>query len=120
MIPMETRDSATDSRAALRDDKNEQDRDSRLESWIESNPRSPFNFSRPKKVATLGVLSFYSFLAFFCSAGFIVKSAEANYGVSEQVSVLGQSMFLFGIACGSTFLAPISEHVGRKPVNIGG
>ena len=39
---------------------------------------------------------------------------------SEVIPTLGVSMYLFGLALGSLFLAPISETYGRKPVYIAG
>ncbi|EGV60935.1 hypothetical protein PSN45_001262 [Yamadazyma tenuis] len=37
-----------------------------------------------------------------------------HFGVSEEVSVLGISLFIIAVGCGGVFLAPMSEYYGRK------
>ena len=61
-------------------------------------------------------LIFYTIIIFISSTGFVTDEAEDQFGVNTELSVLGQSMFILGIAIGPMFLAPLSEVHGRQPV----
>ena len=64
----------------------------------------------------LGGLIYYTIVVFISNTGFVTDDATDNFGVNTETSVLGQSMFILGIAIGPMFLAPLSEVHGRQPV----
>lgn len=41
---------------------------------------------------------------------------EAEFGNSRIVSVLGLTLFVFGMACGPMLFSPLSEFYGRRPI----
>ena len=43
---------------------------------------------------------------------------EADFGVSSEVGVLGQSIYVLALALGPMCLAPLSEYFGRSPIYI--
>ncbi|CCF60116.1 hypothetical protein KAFR_0J00480 [Kazachstania africana CBS 2517] len=45
---------------------------------------------------------------------FVSPHIMAKYGISHEVSVLGITLYVFGLACGPLFLSPISELYGRR------
>jgi MFS family permease len=61
-------------------------------------------------------LIFYTIIVFICSTGFVTVEAEDQFGVNTELSVMGQSIFILGMAIGPMFLAPLSEVHGRQPV----
>jgi multidrug resistance protein len=61
-------------------------------------------------------LIFYTVVVFICNTGFVTNEAEDQFGVNTELSVMGQSIFILGIAIGPMFLAPLSEVHGRQPV----
>jgi len=61
-------------------------------------------------------LIFYTVIVFICNTGFVTTQAEDQFNVNTELSVMGQSFFILGIAIGPMFLAPLSEVHGRQPV----
>lgn len=98
-----SRDSGEKAAAARRD-------------WVKYSKDSPRNWPSWKKWSIVLGLNFYTVVIFIASTGFVTDEAEDQYGVGEQVSILGQSMFILGVAIGPTLLAPLSEIYGRQPV----
>jgi MFS family permease len=84
--------------------------------WIRTNPRSPRNWPLWRKWSIIAGLNFYTIIVFICCNAFVTDEAEDQFGIGTEVSVLGQSMFILGIAIGPMFLAPLSEVHGRQPV----
>lgn len=84
--------------------------------WIKNAPESPRNWPAWRKWWIIGGLQFYTIIIFICSTGFVTDDATSQFGVGTQLSVLGQSMFILGVAIGPMFLAPLSELYGRQPV----
>lgn len=103
--------------------------------WAKTSPDSPRNWPAWKKWWIVLGLNFYTVIVFIVADGFVTNEAEAQYGVGEEVSILGQSMFILGVAIGvgqspypcyeqadpnqvpqPMFLAPLSEIYGRQPI----
>ncbi|KZZ90266.1 Major facilitator superfamily domain, general substrate transporter [Moelleriella libera RCEF 2490] len=84
--------------------------------WIPSDPRNPMGFSKFKKwfititvaVATLAVTLVSS--AYTGGA----KQIIIEFGCSQEVAVLGVSLFVLGFAIGPLLWAPLSELFGRQ------
>lgn len=81
--------------------------------WIRISPDSPRNWPTWRKWWLIVGLQFYCTIIFIAADGFITDQAQVQYGVGEQVSILGQSMYILGIAVGvSRSLQPLYE----KPI----
>ena len=47
-----------------------------------------------------------------------IPGIQAEFGISDNVGILGVTTYMFGIAAGAVTLAPLSEMFGRRPVYI--
>lgn len=87
-----------------------------LVEFLPNDPRNALNFPRSKKwtitilqaIATLAV----TFASTAYSGG--VKSIIMEFDVSNEIVILGISMFVLGFAIGPLFWAPFSELYGRQ------
>ncbi|KAK5026358.1 hypothetical protein LTR13_009972 [Exophiala sideris] len=84
--------------------------------WIRTAPESPRNWPLWRKWWIISGLIFYTIIVFICNTGFVTDQAEDQFNVNTELSVMGQSFFILGIAIGPMFLAPLSEVHGRQPV----
>ncbi|KAJ7780016.1 hypothetical protein B0H16DRAFT_1711243 [Mycena metata] len=82
--------------------------------WVVADDDDPFNplnwplLSRAKSVAVLSLLIFAQ--AWAGAADSVANTAASQeFGVSKVAQNLTTAMYLFGIACGSLFVGPISE-----------
>lgn len=76
----------------------------------------PFKFPVRKKWTITVLLAAVTFTSSFCSSIFsstIIVTAQ-QFHVSEEVTILGVSLFVLGYAVGPLFWGPLSELVGRK------
>lgn len=84
----------------------------------DSDPEDPHNWSYSYKWCVTGLVG---------SAGFIVAGASAidaevspqimkDFGVGEEVALLGTTLFMVAFGLGSMISAPFSEVFGRNPV----
>lgn len=73
--------------------------------WVNYSRHSPRNWPLWKKSSIILGLNFYTILVFVTLTGFVTDQTEEQYGVGEQASILGQSMFILGVAIG-VCLAP--------------
>ncbi|KAI9713890.1 MAG: hypothetical protein M1820_000620 [Bogoriella megaspora] len=84
--------------------------------WIDNDPRNPMLFSKVKKwtltmlvaVATLAV----AFVSSAYSGG--VQQIIQEFHCSQEVVILGISLFVLGFAIGPLLWAPLSEMYGRQ------
>ena len=68
--------------------------------WIRTSPDSPRNWAPWRKWRIIAGLNFYTFIVFIVSTGYVTDDATKQFGVGEEVSILGQSMIILGIAIG--------------------
>lgn len=62
--------------------------------WIRTSPHSPRNWPKWRKWWLISGLIFYTFIVFIASTGLVTSYYVDEFGVSEEVAVLGQSMFI--------------------------
>ncbi|CAD6573954.1 MAG: hypothetical protein CYPHOPRED_005241 [Cyphobasidiales sp. Tagirdzhanova-0007] len=91
-------------------------------SWADKNdPANPRNWSRLKKWSI--ALTGYCFcgLVSISVSGYSIAiiSIQDGLGVSQELAVLGLSMYTYSIAFAPLLLAPASEVWGRQPVYLG-
>lgn len=82
-----------------------------------NDPMNPMNWSTTTKVSQTALLASLTFVVTFASSVFSVasKSVAEKFGVSQEVTVLGVSLFVMGFALGPICWGPLSELYGRKP-----
>lgn len=68
--------------------------------WIRTSPDSPRNWLTWRKWWIMSGLMFFTFIVFIPSTGFVTDWAEERFGVGLEVSILGQSMYILGVAIG--------------------
>lgn len=72
--------------------------------------------SHPRKWAIVFILATTSVCITMISSAWALASDNIidHFGISREVSVLGISLFIWGLGIGPLFLSPISEFYGRK------
>lgn len=68
--------------------------------WIGTSSESPRNWPLWRKWWVISGLLFYCTIIFVTAVGYNTDETMMQYGVSEQLSVLGQSMYILGVAIG--------------------
>ncbi|KAI1402403.1 MFS general substrate transporter [Hypoxylon fuscum] len=92
-----------------------------LVKWIPDDPRNPMNFSPLRRwfitiivaVSTLGV----TLVSSAYSGG--IAEIMAAFQISQEVAILGVSLFVVGFAIGPLLWAPLSELFGRQVLFLG-
>lgn len=94
------------------------EKDEFLVTWLENDPENPMNWKSSKKWAIISFLCVVEILVSALSSAYSsgIKTIESDYGLTEQVALLGQSLFVIGLAVAPLFLGPLSEIYGRQPV----
>lgn len=80
------------------------------------DPTNPQNWSPRYKWTVTTILSSVTFCVTFASSVFstATRAAAKEYDVSEEVMILGTSLFVLGFAVGPLIWGPLSEAMGRK------
>lgn len=84
----------------------------------DQDPMNPRRFSSMRKWLVVWINSFSALCVTVASSIYITTQDQMNaeFGNSRIVGTLGLSLFVFGLATGPLFLAPMSEFYGRRPV----
>jgi DHA1 family multidrug resistance protein-like MFS transporter len=87
-----------------------------------NDPDNPQNWSRKYRWYTIMILAFMTFVVSFASSVFstaTVVTAE-QFGVSQEVMILGVTLYVVGFAVGPLIFGPASELYGRRtPLMVG-
>ncbi|KAK6827219.1 fluconazole resistance [Apiospora arundinis] len=80
------------------------------------DPYHPLNWATHKKVCTTLLYGLVTMTATWASSSYSAGTAEVarEFGVGQQVAVLGSSLFLLGFGLGPLVWAPLSEVFGRR------
>ncbi|CAD6442598.1 f42aebb5-e7a6-4ad3-be1c-b77f14329f51 [Sclerotinia trifoliorum] len=109
--------------AALSLKREKEEHDPNLVTWDgPDDPENPMNWPAKKKWCITVILGVMTFVVTFSSSVFSTATANVAelYHVSEEVAVLGTSLFVVGFAVGPLIWGPGSELFGRKlPLFIG-
>ena len=86
----------------------------------EDDPMDPMNWSLSYKWFVTGVVSITSFIVTGASAidTEVVPQIMSDFGIGEEVALLGTALFMIAFGLGSLVSAPFSEILGRNPVYI--
>lgn len=87
-------------------------------SWLPNDPRNPMQFSAVKKWAITFLVSFVTLAVALVSSAFSGGMSQIiqDFGVEEEVVILGVSLFVLGFAIGPLIWAPLSEIFGRRHI----
>ncbi|KZT65476.1 MFS general substrate transporter [Daedalea quercina L-15889] len=88
--------------------------------WETDDPENPYNWSTARRWTLTFELAYATWVSSFCSSSY---SAGLHYSavdlhVSEEVALLGISLFVLGFMVGPLLWAPLSEMYGRRIVFI--
>lgn len=86
--------------------------------WLPNDPRNPMNFSALKKWSITVLVSMVTLAVALVSSAYSggTKQIIAEFGVSQEVVILGVSLFVLGFAIGPLMWAPLSEIYGRRHI----
>ncbi|KAJ4263932.1 hypothetical protein NW762_005970 [Fusarium torreyae] len=84
----------------------------------DNDPLCPRSFNKMRKWVIVFIVSFASFCVTCASSIYTSTYAqmEAEFGNAREVSILGLSLFVLGIALGPMLMSPMSEFYGRRPI----
>ncbi|KAI9035367.1 MFS transporter [Aspergillus affinis] len=86
------------------------------------DPAHPYNWSLRAKLYNSTIVCLGTFIASFASAVFApaTDGVAGEFGVSNEVGILGTTLFVLGFASGPMIWAPSSELIGRRlPLTVG-
>ncbi|KFY43324.1 hypothetical protein V495_04029 [Pseudogymnoascus sp. VKM F-4514 (FW-929)] len=109
---MADKDPATSTRGNVQ-------QESSPEEWRGPNdPDCPYNWPMWKRIYTTSIPAFLCINVSFASSVYTSGAADVSeqFGVSHTASLLGLSLFLWGLGLGAIIAAPVSEYYGRKIV----
>ncbi|KAL1605144.1 hypothetical protein SLS60_004687 [Paraconiothyrium brasiliense] len=104
-------------RQKTQDNRGEPEKDPNLIDWDSpDDPENPHNWSRGYKWFITAMLGMVTFVITFASSVFstATQATAQNFNVSNEVMVLGTSLFVLGFAVGPPIWGPLSELYGRK------
>ncbi|QIX00094.1 hypothetical protein AMS68_005611 [Peltaster fructicola] len=99
------------------DNDEEEEKDPNLVEWNgPDDPENPMNWSSAKKWTITIALGVMTLAVTFASSVFstATQPTAEEFGVSEEVMILGTSLFVLGFAFGPIIWSPLSELFGRK------
>ncbi|KAI9718318.1 MAG: hypothetical protein M1828_006783 [Chrysothrix sp. TS-e1954] len=99
-------------------EKNEDEKDPNVVGWDGPNdPQNPQNWPRWRKWVYTALFGSTTFVVTFASSVFstAVQPTMKEFGVSEEVMILGTALFVLGFAWGPPIWGPFSELYGRRP-----
>jgi multidrug resistance protein len=96
------------------------DQDPYIVSWIEEDARNPMLFKNTSKWAITCLASMATFVVALVSSAYSGATAEivGYFRVSEELALVGISLFVIGFAVGPLVWAPLSEIYGRRLILI--
>lgn len=80
------------------------------------DPENPQNMTRRRKWLITICTGLMTFVVSFASSVFstVTEVTARRFGVSNEVMILGVTLYVFGFACGPLIWGPMSEAYGRK------
>jgi len=92
-----------------------------LVEFIPDDPRNPMLFSMWKKWTLTILVAIATLAVSFASSAYIggVRQIIGDFAASQEVAILGVSLFVLGFAIGPLLWAPLSELFGRQVLFFG-
>ncbi|KAF9066857.1 MFS general substrate transporter [Rhodocollybia butyracea] len=87
-------------------------------SWDEDDPENPYNWTKTRKWIITTQLALTTFTVSFSSSSYSggLEGVTRDLHVSDEVAVLGISLYVLGFALGPLLFAPMGEIYGRRIV----
>ncbi|KAM0330690.1 hypothetical protein ACHAQA_003642 [Verticillium albo-atrum] len=84
--------------------------------WIPNDPRDPMNFSQSTKWFITVVVATATLAVALVSSAYTggIREIIIEFNISQEVAILGVSLFVLGFAIGPLLWAPLSEMFGRQ------
>ncbi|KAJ3496269.1 hypothetical protein NLG97_g2783 [Lecanicillium saksenae] len=84
--------------------------------FLPEDSYNPFNFSSGRKWMIIGIQATATLAVSFASSAYSggIREIFIDFGVSQEVAILGVSLFVLGFALGPLLWAPLSEVFGRQ------
>ncbi|KZT28599.1 MFS general substrate transporter [Neolentinus lepideus HHB14362 ss-1] len=88
--------------------------------WDRNDPENPYNWSKARRWLITVQLAVSTWTVSFGSSAYSggLKSTERVFHVSEEVAVLGISLYVLGFGLGPLVFAPLGEMYGRRHIFI--
>nr|GAT58292.1 MFS transporter [Mycena chlorophos] len=82
------------------------------------DPENPRNWGVPKKIVVNAILCIWVLTLSYSSTAYVasIPALHKKFHASQEVSVLGVTLNVFGFAAGPLLMAPLSEIYGRQIV----
>jgi hypothetical protein len=79
--------------------------------WSPDDPECPFNWPNSKKWRITAQVALNTFTVSFCSSSYSggLKFIQRDLGVSQDVAILGISLYVLGFGLGPLVWAPVGE-----------
>ncbi|GAM86439.1 hypothetical protein ANO11243_044530 [Dothideomycetidae sp. 11243] len=89
---------------------------SQIVEWIPNDPRNPQLFPESKKWILTAIVAIATLAVAFVSSAYSggLRQVLEDFPASEEVGILGISLFVLGFAIGPLLWAPLSELFGRQ------
>ncbi|EFQ34146.1 major facilitator superfamily transporter [Colletotrichum graminicola] len=89
-----------------------------LVQWIPHDPRNPMNYSDNTRWFITMMVAFTTLAVSLLSSAYTggIHDIVREFGISDEVAVLGVSLYVLGFALGPLLWAPLSELYGRQSV----
>lgn len=89
--------------------------------WIPNDPRNPMNFTSFNKCFITVVAAMATLAVTLVSSAYTsgIKEVIEEFHISQEIAILGVSLFVLGFAIGPLLWAPFSELFGRQVLFIG-
>ncbi|EMD38651.1 hypothetical protein CERSUDRAFT_113828 [Gelatoporia subvermispora B] len=86
--------------------------------WHPGDPENPYNWPKSKRWVITIQLALSTFTVSFCSSCYTggLEAMQRDLHMSQEVAILGVSLYVLGFGLGPTVFAPLSEILGRRPV----
>ena len=86
--------------------------------WLDNDPENPKQYSLILKCWLTGLIAFMTLCVTLASSAYTGAAKEIiiAFGCSEEVFLLGLSLYVLGFALGPVIWAPLSEVLGRRKV----
>lgn len=92
-----------------------------LVEYIPNDPRNPMEWGQVKKWVIIMTVAIATLAVAFISSAYsgATRPIIEEFGISQEVSILGISLFVLGFAIGPLLWAPLSELYGRQVLFFG-
>lgn len=90
--------------------------DPHIVDWDLDDPENPYNWSKARRWFITAQLALSTFTVSFSSSAYSggLQGIQHDLNVSDDISILGISLYVLGFALGPLFFAPLGEMFGRR------